>query len=78
MSPASISLLYELWEVPAFRAAFQELAAKEIEYHVNAMRSALQGDQLPLAHAANGAIRVFEDLPTTIAKYAAIYTPTRL
>ena len=78
MSPASISILHELCEVPAFREAIKELATEEIEYHVNAMRNALQSDELPLAHAANGAIRAFEDLGTTIAKYAAMYTPTRL
>jgi hypothetical protein len=78
MSPTSISLLYELQEVPAFRAAIQELVAEETKYLVQAMRNALESDQLPLAHAANGAIRACEDFPATIAKYAGMYTPSRV
>ena len=73
MSQQSAGVFAELQDSPAFHAAIQELVALEVVYLTQAMRNALEANQVHLAQSFNGAIRSYEDLPATIAKYAATY-----
>jgi hypothetical protein len=73
MSEQSAATFASLQEVPNFREAIKELVALEVMYLTQSMRNALEANQVHLAQSFNGAIRSYEDLPATIAKYAATY-----
>jgi hypothetical protein len=77
MSQQSAGVFASLQDVPDFREAIKELVAQEVEYLTQAMRNALEANQVHLAQSFNGAIRFYEDLPATIAKYAATYETQR-
>jgi hypothetical protein len=78
ISDSAVSTLHELHQSAAFKAALKELVEQEAEYCVQSMRNALAANQPHQAHEAHGALRLLEELPGMIAKYAAQYKPNRL